>query len=39
MQSKLIWQHDDWPQLVVTPARVAQPLLVVRQLQGELIGR
>lgn len=39
MQSKLIWQHDDWPQLVVTPASVAQPLLVVRQLQGELIGK
>lgn len=39
MQSKLIWQLDDWPDLVITPANVAQALLLARQRQGELIGK
>ena len=39
MQSKLIWQLDDWPDLIVTPANVAQALLLARQRQGELIGK
>ena len=39
MQSKLIWQHDDWPHLVITQANVTQSLLVARQRQGELIGK
>jgi len=39
MQSKLIWQHDDWPHLVITQANVTQSLLMARQRQGELIGK
>ena len=39
MQSKLIWQLDDWPDLVITPANVAPALLLARQRQGELIGK
>lgn len=39
MLSKLLWQQADWPQLVVTQAKVAQALLVARQRQGELIGK
>jgi hypothetical protein len=39
MQSKLIWQHDDWPHLVITQANVTQSLLMARQRQGELVGK
>jgi Fic family protein len=39
MQSKIIWQQADWPQLVVTPANVAPALLLARQRQGELVGK
>ena len=39
MQSKLIWQLDDWPDLVITPANVAPALLLARQRQGELVGK
>ena len=39
MQSKLLWQQADWPQLVVKPAYVAPALLLARQRQGELVGK
>ena len=39
MQSKLLWQHADWPKLVATNPNVAQALLIARRLQGELIGK